>query len=525
MQAPVFKRGFLAGYYPFMITSLFGEKRPNSIHKGVDVGCPSGTILQAPISGVIQKIGFEKGGFGLYLVIRYMIMTDDYIDVYLAHLSEVSSTLVLNQKINAGDYIAKTGGIKGAKNSGHSTGAHLHLEIRHINTPIEPRPFFMLNNSIVQKTKSVFQSGVVDPHIKQWFVWEVDFISISEKMSGVIPDSTIANATESDIVVTPKNTIAQERNAAGIWSIIKLIMDSSVVNKQVVDSSIASQQGSLLNFFHKVCQSPMVEFFGDTYGDQFYFIVRKPPFDKKGFSDMMDLAMIEINSADVISTSLDWNNSGIYSWYQYMPKAQLLVGDFDLSALVPAVFFPEYASIWGSKPLCVESNYFTWIASGKYNSDKKENKTNDDNTIAAAFEDLRYIIECNAYAPFTRSGVIVTKGDRRYKKGTLVQHTSGEVFYIEKVDNEYSVSTNGVARKTTLTVSRGMYPEFIKGITVDGSKEIYSYFNLIDFGGSSEKITSDNWKKVMSKWHVNKTVFGFFMSKGQLIQRQMLKKK
>jgi len=286
-------------------------------------------------------------------------------------------------------------------------------------------------------------------------------------------------------------------------------MDSSISNKQVVDSSIASQQGSLLNFFHKVCQEPMVEFFGDTYGDQYYLIARKPPFDKEGIVNMMELAMLEINPDDIVSTSLDWNTEGIYSWYQYMPKYQLQLGEFELSSLVPAVFFPEYASIWGSKPLAVESNYYTWVGRGKYNSDK--NKTNDDNTIQAAFSDLQYLIECNAYAPFTRRGTITLNGDRRYKKGTLVLHTSGEIFYIDSVTNEWSISSNGITRKTVLGVSRGMYQEFVEG--VDG----HNYFNIIDFGTNKEKITESNWQKVMSKWKVNKEVFGYFMRKEQLI--------
>lgn len=520
LQVPVFEKNFLGGYSPFIITSLFGEKRSKSYHAGIDIGCPVGTVIDSPLDGlVVHHMGNNLKGYGKYVVLRHHIGYGDYLDIYFAHLSSISNSLELNSEIKKGSYIGLTG------NTGHSTGPHLHLEIRHINSPINPIDFLMKSKLIINKTKKVYGNGGVYDDTKDWFVWEVDFQTLSNVVNNTGAVEPLNNATEPDAKtqdLSLKNTIAKERNAAGIWGITKLLIDSSVSSKQVVDSSIASQQGSLLNFFRKVCQSPMVEFFGDTYGDQYYYIVRKPPFDKEGFKNMMELAMLEINSNDLLSTSLDWNNQGIYSWYQYLPKAQLQVGDFNLSALVPAVFFPEYASIWGSKPLCVESNYFTWVSSGKYNNDKKENKANDDNTIAAAFEDLRYIIECNAYAPFCRRGTITIKGDRRFKKGTLVKHTSGEVFHIDEVENSWSITNNSISRTTTLTVSRGLYPEFIEGALVDGSDFRYSYFNIIDFGTSNEKITSDNWRNVMSKWKVNLDVFGYFMSKQQVIRRQML---
>ena len=106
-------------------------------------------------------------------------------------------------------------------------------------------------------------------------------------------------------------------------------------------------------------------------------------------------------------------------------------------------------------------------------------------------------------------------GDRRIKRGTLVTHTSGEIFYVDSVQNEYSVFDKQITRTTTLTVSRGMYPKFIDGFEMNNRK--YSYFNIIDFGDLDiEQITSENWKKQISKWKVDIDNFGFFMSKQQV---------
>ena len=552
-QAPVFQQGFLVGFSPLPITSLFGVKRGNHYHAGIDIGCPVNTAINCPVDGEIQKVGFEKNGYGLYLVVRYKMnvsfivdhpilmaiattvlpdaisgalvsgAVNDYIDIYFAHLTSVSTKIHLYESVKAGTFLARTGGEAGGPNSGDSQGPHLHLEIRHKTTAINPGPFLFREKCFLRKTnKSLWNNGVFSQDVN-YYVDELDFKSLStNKITQEESTTTVENATEKISVPPPIKTTAELRPAAGIWGIVKLIMDSSISNKQVVDTSIASQQGSLLNFFHKVCQEPMVEFFGDTYGDQYYLIARRPPFDQIGVKNMMDLSMIELNPDDLISSALDWNTEGIYSWYQLMPKCQLMLGDYDLSILVPAVFFPEYADIWGSKPLAVESNYFTWLASGKYNSDKQTNQVNDDNIIRNAFADLKYLIECNAYAPFTRRGTITINGDRRYKKGMLLQHVTGEIFYIDGVTNDYNVTGKSVSRKTTLTVSRGMYPEFVSGVE-DVNKNNISYFNIIDFGQNKDKITSDNWQEVMSKWKVDPNVFAYFMRKEQLIQHQISK--
>lgn len=314
-------------------------------------------------------------------------------------------------------------------------------------------------------------------------------------------------------------TSVKERLAPGIWQIVKILMDSSVNQKQVLDSGISVQQGSLINYFRKVCQEPLVEFMGDTYGDQYYIIVRRPPFDKEGYNRQLELTTTEIQSDMIMSTNLSWNNQGIYSWYQFIPYADLL-GIKEGNLFMPAVFFPEYAAIWGSRPLCIESNYYNFAYSGRWNNNKPENKENGDRIIRNAYKDLKFLIESNAYAPFTRRGTIVIQGDRRIKKGTLVSLPSGEIYYVDSVSNSYEVSMGGVSRVTTLQVSRGMYANFLNDKEVAGKK--YGYFNIIDFGDTpDDQVTSANWKDIMSKWKVNIDVFGFFMRKEQVFWNQI----
>lgn len=517
-----FYKGFLAGQSQLLITSDFGKRLINGKignHYGVDIGVPQGTVLKAPLAGRIITRKVQKGGAGLYVTIRHQVDVGVYIYVLLMHLHSVESYINVGYDIAEGETIGTTGGAVGDQpNAGHSTGPHLHLEVRKGGNSsanaVDPKYYFLAKERCVsKKTGKILIYG--DP---TWLTFDDASLKTQTAYKySAHSDITVPDATE----YTPKkaakqlSTEAKERLAPGIWQITKLLIDSSVEDKQVLDSGISTQQGSLLNFFRKVCQQPLVEFMGDTFGSQYYWIVRKPPFDKESITRMIDLTSIELNDEDILSTDLSWNNQAIYSWYQYVPYADLL-GIREANLFMPAVFFPEFAAVWGSRPLCVESNYYNFAYSGRFNSDKPENKQNGDRIIRNAVRDFKYLIESNAYNPFTRRGTITILGDRRIKRGTLVLHTTGEFFYVDAVTNTYEVTTNGTQRVTTLSVSKGMYASYIYGKDI-GDKTM-SYFNIIDFGADFdiEKVDSTNWKDIISKWKVNLDNFGFFMSKQQV---------
>lgn len=518
-----FPKGFLRGYDPFIITSVFGAPRGNNVHKGLDIGCPEGTPLYSPIEGVVQtlkKDSSPNGGFGLYITIRQYLTVDLYFDFIFAHLSKYNSQLAKGVQVSAGTLLGETGGTPGTKNAGHSTGPHLHLEIRKNGTvPVNPIfPFLYKQKCIENNTQKILSYGVEETGFN--YTYSSDEVTSISTIKPNGKDTTDWAATEPLVKKKTKiPTSVKGRLAPGIWQIVKILMDSSVNQKQVLDSGISVQQGSLINYFRKVCQEPLVEFMGDTYGDQYYIIVRRPPFDKEGYNRQLELTTTEIQSDMIMSTNLSWNNQGIYSWYQFIPYADLL-GIKEGNLFMPAVFFPEYAAIWGSRPLCIESNYYNFAYSGRWNNNKPENKENGDRIIRNAYKDLKFLIESNAYAPFTRRGTIVIQGDRRIKKGTLVSLPSGEIYYVDSVSNSYEVSMGGVSRVTTLQVSRGMYANFLNDKEVAGKK--YGYFNIIDFGDTpDDQVTSANWKDIMSKWKVNIDVFGFFMRKEQVFWNQI----
>ena len=112
------------------ISSLFGY-RPNPfsgrtvLHAGIDIAANVGTPIIAPASGVVVSAGYDEGygkvididhGFGLST--RY------------AHCSQVF--VKVGQRIQRFDVIGSVG------NTGRSTGAHLHYEVRLNGIPRNP---------------------------------------------------------------------------------------------------------------------------------------------------------------------------------------------------------------------------------------------------------------------------------------------------------------------------------------------------------------------------------------------------
>lgn len=94
-----------------------GRVRP---HKGVDFSVPMGTPVIAPADGVVEKVAYQAGGAGRYVVVRH---GREYQTVYM-HLSK--PLVKAGQSIKKGERIALSG------NTGISTGPHLHYEF-HIN--------------------------------------------------------------------------------------------------------------------------------------------------------------------------------------------------------------------------------------------------------------------------------------------------------------------------------------------------------------------------------------------------------
>jgi murein DD-endopeptidase MepM/ murein hydrolase activator NlpD len=110
------------------ITSGYGQRGPE-FHAGVDFPVPIDTPVYAASSGTVLAAG-PANGFGQWVKLGH----PGGITTVYGHIS--SWTVTVGQAVHAGQLIARSG------NDGHSTGPHLHFEVRPNDQPADPVAFY-----------------------------------------------------------------------------------------------------------------------------------------------------------------------------------------------------------------------------------------------------------------------------------------------------------------------------------------------------------------------------------------------
>jgi hypothetical protein len=106
------------------------------MHNGIDFPAPSGTRVGAAGVGVTEFAGWNSGGYGYLVIVQHRLG----FETWYAHLSQVTSWP--GEHVSGGTRIGLVG------STGRSTGPHLHFEVRHNGTPINPLPM-LLNRALV----------------------------------------------------------------------------------------------------------------------------------------------------------------------------------------------------------------------------------------------------------------------------------------------------------------------------------------------------------------------------------------
>ncbi|HEY8487035.1 MAG TPA: LysM peptidoglycan-binding domain-containing M23 family metallopeptidase [Limnochordales bacterium] len=106
------------------ISSPFG-RRWGRMHEGVDIRVPPGTPVRAAAGGRVVFAGWN-GGYG------YLVIVDhgQGVHTYYAHNRRV--VVREGQQVNRGQVLAYSG------STGHTTGPHLHFEVRLNGRPLNP---------------------------------------------------------------------------------------------------------------------------------------------------------------------------------------------------------------------------------------------------------------------------------------------------------------------------------------------------------------------------------------------------
>jgi murein DD-endopeptidase MepM/ murein hydrolase activator NlpD len=106
------------------VTSGFGS-RWGRMHEGIDIAVGEGTPVHAAASGTVIYAGWMEG-YGNLVVIDH----GNGLSTAYGHNSSLASSM--GQSVAAGEVIAYSG------STGHSTGPHVHFEVRLNGSPVDP---------------------------------------------------------------------------------------------------------------------------------------------------------------------------------------------------------------------------------------------------------------------------------------------------------------------------------------------------------------------------------------------------
>lgn len=111
----------------YHLTARFGDYGLwSTMHTGLDFAAPSGTPIHAVAGGVVTEVGYD-GAYGN----KTVVTLDDGTELWYCH--QTSYVVAVGDRVHSGELIGYIG------DTGHTTGPHLHLEVRPgAGDPVDP---------------------------------------------------------------------------------------------------------------------------------------------------------------------------------------------------------------------------------------------------------------------------------------------------------------------------------------------------------------------------------------------------
>ncbi len=179
-------------------------------HIGIDIRVPEGTPVRAIANGIVTQVENDKGGYGLYIVIRNPHMPDpdhpEKTTVLHSNYAHLSS-----QMVQVGDLVEKGQVIGLSGMTGFATGPHLHFQVDRDSAPWHP--YWPFTGSEAREAGLTFTQAIdAGLHQERGFQYSVNpMLLVQANLPAVkegAPRTTVVKASSS----APKKTVAQLRD-------------------------------------------------------------------------------------------------------------------------------------------------------------------------------------------------------------------------------------------------------------------------------------------------------------------------
>lgn len=109
----------------------------SGFHPGIDYRAPLGTAIHAILPGIVNQVGYERGGYGRFVILLHYVDGKTLFSLY-AHMYK--TVVKAGETVDSGQIIGQVG------LTGHTTGPHLHFELHDTTRALNPLKFFAANN-------------------------------------------------------------------------------------------------------------------------------------------------------------------------------------------------------------------------------------------------------------------------------------------------------------------------------------------------------------------------------------------
>lgn len=138
----------------FKVTCIYGKKGTtwkSGMHQGIDLVGITNKKVYSICNGVVERAGYDKGGFGNYVRIKENGTENR---IYLAHLEKIY--------VKVGQNVTYTTVVGLMGSTGNSTGPHTHVEIRQFQNGVavkklNPATYMGIPNKVGTYNSSNYQ--------------------------------------------------------------------------------------------------------------------------------------------------------------------------------------------------------------------------------------------------------------------------------------------------------------------------------------------------------------------------------